>query len=66
MSLSINEMFLLEMPDGSKALHRIQKLSEGSIILRPHIYAGKVSDHDKPPLIQRRTPNTLRGEKVVV
>lgn len=66
MSLSINEMFLLKMPDGSQSLHRIQKLSEGSIILRPHTYAGKVSDYDKPPLIQRRTPNTLRGEKVSV
>ncbi|MGD0519084.1 MAG: type II CRISPR RNA-guided endonuclease Cas9, partial [Thermoguttaceae bacterium] len=66
MSLSINEMFLLEMPDGPPMLHRIQKLSEGSIILRPHTYAGKVSDKDKPPLIQRKTPNTLRGQKVTV
>ncbi|MGA2033446.1 MAG: type II CRISPR RNA-guided endonuclease Cas9 [Thermoguttaceae bacterium] len=66
MSLSINEMFLLKMPDGSHSPHRIQKLSEGSIILRPHTYAGKVSDYDKPPLIQRRTPNTLRGRKVTV
>jgi hypothetical protein len=66
MSLSINELFLLKMPDGSHSLHRIQKLSEGIIILRPHTYAGKVSDYDKPPIIQRRTPNTLRGEKVMV
>jgi hypothetical protein len=66
MSLAINEMFLLKMPDGSHLLHRIQKLSEGSIVLRPHTYAGKVSDYDKPPIIQRRTPNTLRGEKVMV
>jgi len=66
MSLSINEMFLLEMQDGPPILHRIQKLSEGSIILRPHTYAGKVSDYDKPPLIQRRSPNTLRGQKVTV
>ncbi len=66
MSLSINEMFMLEMQDGSHSLHRIQKLSPGSVILRPHTYAGKVSDYDKPPIIQRRTPNTLRGEKVTV
>ena len=66
MSLSINEMFMLKMPDGSHSLHRIQKLSKGSIILRPHTYAGKVSDYDKPPIIQRRTPNTLRGNKVTV
>ena len=66
MSLSINEMFMLKMPDGSHMLHRIQKLSDGSIILRPHTYAGKVSDSDKPPFIQRRTPNTLRGYKVTV
>ena len=66
MSLSINEMFFLEMPDGTHVLHRIQKMSEGSIILRPHTYAGKVSDSDKPPIIQRRTPNTLRGFKVTI
>ncbi len=66
MSFSINEMFFLEMPDGTHVLHRIQKMSEGSIILRPHTYAGKVSDTDKPPIIQRRTPNTLRGYKVTI
>ncbi len=65
-SLAINEMYMLRMPDGSHVLHRIQKLSEGSIILRPHTYAGKVSDSDKPPLIQRKNPNTLRGYKVAV
>jgi CRISPR-associated endonuclease Csn1 len=66
MSLSINELFDLELEDGIKRLHRVQKMSEGSIILRPHTYAGEVSDTDKPPIIQRRGPNTLRGEKVVV
>jgi CRISPR-associated endonuclease Csn1 len=66
MSLSINEMVMLELDNGTKSLHRVQKMSEGSIILRPHTYAGEVSDTDKPPIIQRRGPNTLRGEKVVV
>ncbi|RIK84573.1 MAG: type II CRISPR RNA-guided endonuclease Cas9 [Planctomycetota bacterium] len=66
MSLSINDVILLELDNGSTMPHRVQKMSEGSIILRPHTYAGKVSDYDKPPLIQRRTPNTLRGRKVTV
>ncbi len=66
MSLTINEMFLLDMGNGQRILHRVQKMSPGSIILRPHTYAGKVSDTDKPPLIQRKTPNTLRGNKVTV
>jgi CRISPR-associated endonuclease Csn1 len=66
MSLSINEMFLLQLQDGSEVLHRVQKLSEGGIVLRPHNYAGKVSGYDRPPQIQRRTENTLRGRKVAV
>ncbi|MHC4194271.1 MAG: hypothetical protein ACYSP9_08900, partial [Planctomycetota bacterium] len=53
--------------DGSKVLHRVQKLTQsGTIVLRPHTYAGKLSDYDKPPLIQRRSPNTLKGHKVTV
>jgi CRISPR-associated endonuclease Csn1 len=66
MSLSINEMFLLNVDGELESLHRVQKMSDGQIILRPHTYAGKVSDRDSPPLIQRRTFNTLRGTKVTV
>jgi CRISPR-associated endonuclease Csn1 len=66
-SLSINEMFLLKTENGDSVLHRVQKITQnGSIILRPHIYSGKVSDSDRPPLIQRRSPNTLEGSKVTV
>ena len=69
-SLSINEMFMLELDDGLMGLHRVQKITQSgnniSIIFRPHTYAGKVSDYDKPPLIQRRSPNTLKGHKVTV
>ena len=64
MSLSIDGMFLLRMSDGSASLHRVQKLSEGSIILRPHTYAGKVSDYDKPPLIQAQdTQHAAQGRR---
>jgi CRISPR-associated endonuclease Csn1 len=66
-SLARNDMFMLETDDGSKVLHRVQKLTQsGTIVLRPHTYAGKLSDYDKPPLIQRRSPNTLKGHKVTV
>jgi len=66
-SLAINEMFMLELEDGSKALHRVQKISQnGTIILRSHTYAGKLSDSDRPPLIQRKSPNTLKGYKATV
>jgi CRISPR-associated endonuclease Csn1 len=66
MSLSINEMVLVRLQDGRSLLHRVQKMSDGILILRPHTYAGKVSDTDKPPIILRSSPTTLRGEKVVV
>jgi len=69
-SLSINEMFMLQIEEGNGELHRVQKITQSgnniSIIFRPHTYAGKVSDYDKPPLIQRRSPNTLKGHKVTV
>ncbi|MEN6424761.1 MAG: type II CRISPR RNA-guided endonuclease Cas9 [Phycisphaerales bacterium] len=66
-SLSPNEMFMLELPDGRPALHRVQKIIyDGRIVFRPHTYSGKVSDSDQPPLIQRRNTNTLRGWKVSV
>lgn len=65
-SLSKNELFMLEL-DGEQVLYRIQKFDQkGSIILRPHTYAGQVSDTDKPPLIQRKSANTLKGYKVTV
>ncbi len=69
-SLSINEMFMLEQDGGAKDLHRIQKITQSgnniSIIMRPHTYSGKVSDYDKPPIIQRKSPSTLQGYKVTV
>jgi CRISPR-associated endonuclease Csn1 len=69
-SLAKNEMFMLELDDGSQILHRIQKITQSgksiSIILRPHTYAGQVKDTDSPPIIQRRSPNTLKGYKVTV
>ena len=69
-SLGKNEMFMLEVDEDENVLHRIQKLGmvggSSIIILRPHTYAGKVSDTDKPPLIQRKTANTLKGYKVTV
>lgn len=65
-SLSRNELFLLETEDGT-VLHRVQKIDQnGRIILRPHTFAGKLSDGDKPPLIQRKGSNTIRGRKVTV
>lgn len=69
-SLAMNEMFMLDTNNEEKELHRVQKITQSgnsiSIILRPHSYAGKVSDYDKPPIIQRRSPNTLKGHKVTV
>ncbi|MCF7954231.1 MAG: type II CRISPR RNA-guided endonuclease Cas9 [Phycisphaerae bacterium] len=66
-SLGKNELFMLEVEEGVFVLHRIQKFDQkGSIILRPHTYAGQVSDTDKPPLIQRKSANTLNGYKVTV
>jgi len=69
-SLAPNEMFMLETSDGATILHRIQYITllptGPRIVLRPHTYSGKVSEHDKPPLVQRRSPNTLAGYKVTV
>jgi len=65
-SLAINEMFILEV-EGKEVLHRIQKIiHDGRIVLRPHTYGGKLSDSDSPPAIQRKSPNTLKGYKVMV
>jgi hypothetical protein len=66
MSLCRNEMFLAKMDDGTNVLHRVEKISDKGIILRPHTYGGVCSDTDKPPLVLRRSPNTLKGHKVTV
>jgi CRISPR-associated endonuclease Csn1 len=66
-SLAINEMFMLDVEDGKEELHRVQKIDQnGRIIFRPHTFGGKLSDTDKPPLIQRKSASTLRGWKVTV
>lgn len=66
-SLSINEMFMLKVDNGRRVLHRVQKMDQkGNIILRPHTFGGKLSDSDKPPLIQRRTAGSIMGYKVTV
>ncbi|MBN1805117.1 MAG: hypothetical protein JW837_07700, partial [Sedimentisphaerales bacterium] len=66
-SLSINEMFMLEVEEGKHELHRIQKMDQnGNIILRPHTFGGKLNESDKKPLIQRTTFNTLKGYKITV
>jgi CRISPR-associated endonuclease Csn1 len=69
-SLAQNELFMLKLDNDSAELHRIQKITQSgtniTITLRPHTYAGKISDYDKPPLVQRRSPNTLKGQKVTV
>jgi len=66
-SLAKNEMFMLEVEQGCHTLHRIQKLDvNGGIVLRPATFAGQLDNKDKPPYIQRKTPNSLRGYKVTV
>lgn len=69
-SLSKNDLFMLRLDDGSECLHRVQKMGQSSkgivIILRPHTFAGILNDKDKPPLIQRKTPNSLLGYKVTL
>ncbi len=65
-SLAKNDSFMLEV-DGSFVLHRLQKFDQnGVLVFRPHTHAGKLSDKDFPPLIQRKKPGTLRGYKVSV
>jgi CRISPR-associated endonuclease Csn1 len=66
-SLSRNEMFRLMDEQAKGQLCRVQKMDiNQNIILRPHEYAGKMSDYDKPPIIFRRIPNTLIGRKVTI
>jgi CRISPR-associated endonuclease Csn1 len=65
-SLSKNDMVNLNV-DGQFIPHRVQKFDvNGGIILRPHTYAGKVSDTDKPPIIARKSARTLEGQKITV
>ncbi len=65
-SLSKNELFMLEI-EGNLVLHRLQKFDQnGTLIFRPHTHAGKLSDKDIPPIIQRRKPGTLKGYKVTI
>lgn len=61
MSLSRNDA--LATPEGDTwKIHRVQKMTvTGSIILRPNSYAGQLKDTDKPPIIVRKSPNTLQG-----
>src|SRR5207244_4338085 len=67
MSLSINEMVLIAEESGRESLFRVQKMDvNGGVILRPHTFSGKAKDTDKPPLILRRSGNTLHGRKVTV
>jgi CRISPR-associated endonuclease Csn1 len=69
-SLAANETFMVTTENERKILHRIEKITESngniSIILRPYTYSGKCRDSDKPPLILRKSPNTLKGYKVTV
>lgn len=66
-SLAKNDMVMLEIDDKQCVLHRVQKIDQsGRIIMRPHTLGGKLSDSDKPPLIQRKSPNTLVGYKVQI
>ena len=66
-SLAQNEMFMLKIDNEEEVLHRVQKIDQNKrIILRPHTYGGKLSDLDKPPLIQRKSVNTIEGYKVAV
>lgn len=65
-SLSKDEMFVLDVGDET-VLCRVQKFDvNGTIILRPHTYSGKVADTDKPPLIFRKSASTLTGKKVTI
>jgi CRISPR-associated endonuclease Csn1 len=65
-SLSRNDMFMVQFDDGKEILHRVEKMSESLIILRPHTYGGVCKDSDKEPLVLRKGPNTLKGYKVRV
>ncbi len=66
-SLAKNDMVMLETDNKQLILHRVQKIvQDGRVMFRPHTYAGQLSDADKPPLIQRKSPNTLSGYKVQI
>ncbi|MCD4830569.1 MAG: type II CRISPR RNA-guided endonuclease Cas9 [Anaerohalosphaeraceae bacterium] len=66
-SLAQNEMFMLKVDEDNFLPHRVQKFDQnGNIALRPHTFAGQVKDGDLPPIIQRKSPNTLDGLKIQV
>src|SRR5262249_21344806 len=67
MSLAINETVRLRFEDGTVPLYPVQKMDvNGTILCRPVTFAGKMTDRDKPPLIIRRTANSLQAKKVTV
>ena len=62
-SLSINEMFMLELDDNTEVLHRVQKISNnGQVFFRPHTYAGELKEQKAIS----KVPNQLKGYKVTV
>ena len=66
-SLAKNEMYMLEVEEGKHVLHRLQKIiQDGRIVLRPATFAGKLSESDNPPFIQRKNYSTIKGYKVTV
>lgn len=62
-SLARNEMFMLELEDGSAGLYRVQKINQNrQVFLRPHTYGGDLKKQ-KPV---SKLPNQLKGHKVTV
>jgi CRISPR-associated endonuclease Csn1 len=62
-SLAINEMFMLELDDGSKELYRVQKISSNQqIFFRHHTFGGNLQKHKGIS----RYPNTLNGQKKTI
>jgi CRISPR-associated endonuclease Csn1 len=64
MSLCINDIVEIEDND-IKGYYRVQKMSDPIITLRHHT-STSTSDYDKPPIVLRRSPSTLRCKKVSV
>jgi len=62
-SLAINEMFMLELDEGSHILHRVQKISQNKqVFFRPHTFAGDLQKHKGIS----KYPNSLKGYKVTI
>jgi CRISPR-associated endonuclease Csn1 len=62
-SLSINEMFMIELDGGTKELHRVQKISSNQqIFFRYHTFGGDLQKYKGIS----RYPNTLIGHKRVI